>query len=314
MIEVKDLKKNYGLVKALRGVSFAVDRGQVVGLLGPNGAGKTTAMRIVTGYLAPSAGSAKIDGVEVVEDPDHCQRQIGYLPEGNPLYMDLRLMEALRFSAEMHGLRGAERDAGIKEAVHAAGLEGKERRIISGFSRGYKQRVGLAQALLHKPAILILDEPTSGLDPNQQEDMRELVRNRALIINNGQLVADGTVAEIRRQAAADAGVRMTVRGAKADVESAFSALPFVGGIRAEAAPAGPELLNVQLEIQEDVTPQLLEAVSAKAFEAKLPLSALSAEEASLEAVFAELTEERPDAVSAAPPSNGEPAAAEGGAS
>jgi len=177
MIEVQDLSKSFGSVRALGGVSFTIPRGQVVGLLGPNGAGKTTSMRILTGYLAPTTGTALIDGQDVVEEPIACQRRIGYLPEGNPLYSDLRIMEALNFSAKMHGIPGPSRRAAILETVQAAGLSGMEHRLIGTISKGFRQRVGLAQALLHKPDILILDEPTSGLDPNQQEEMRTLIRD-----------------------------------------------------------------------------------------------------------------------------------------
>ena len=216
MIDVSDLRKAYGSVTALAGITFQVPQGQVVGLLGPNGAGKTTAMRILTGFVAPSGGVARIDGIDVQDDPVACQRRIGYLPEGNPLYTDLRVGEALAFAAEMHGLAGEQRARAIAEAVEAVGLKGMERRTIGTFSKGYKQRVGLAQALLHRPPVLILDEPTTGLDPNQQQDMRDLIRSlgqertvilsthilpeveavcqRALIINRGRLVADGSVA------------------------------------------------------------------------------------------------------------------------
>ena len=160
MIEVRDLTKHFGAVQALRGVSFSVPRGQVVGLLGPNGAGKTTAMRIITGFLAPTSGTTLVDGQDVVEEPIVCRRRIGYLPEGNPLYLDLRVRESLTFAAHMHGLRGSDAAAAVGEAMEVAGLHGMESRLIGTVSKGYRQRVGLAAALLHKPDILILDEPT----------------------------------------------------------------------------------------------------------------------------------------------------------
>ena len=240
MIEVRDLVKHYGPVKALQGVSFEIRPGEVVGLLGPNGAGKSTAMRIVTGFLAPTSGSATIDGVEVVDDPIACQQKIGYLPEGNPLYPEMRLREVLRFVAIARGLRGDERGRAIGEAVADAGLKGKEHQLIGSLSRGYRQRVGLAMALLHRPPILILDEPTSGLDPNQQIEMRRFLRalgssrtivfsshilpeveavcDRILLIHQGRLVADGTVEEIRRQCAQDP------RGELPTFEEAFADL------------------------------------------------------------------------------------------
>ncbi len=235
MIEVRDLVKNYGHVKALKGVTFEVQPGQVVGLLGPNGAGKSTAMRILTGFLAPTSGSACVDGIEVVDDPIACQRKIGYLPEGNPLYLDMRLREVLRFVASTRGLRGAERGRAIGEAVQDAGLRGKEHLLVGSLSRGYKQRVGLAMALLHRPPILILDEPSSGLDPNQQIEMRRFLRHlsesrtiifsshilpeveavcdRILVIHEGRLVADGTVDDVRHECAQDGSERPTLEDA-----------------------------------------------------------------------------------------------------
>ncbi|MDJ0521076.1 MAG: ATP-binding cassette domain-containing protein [Planctomycetota bacterium] len=225
MIEVRNLVKHYGPVKALQDVSFEVRPGEVVGLLGPNGAGKSTAMRIITGFLAPTSGSVLVDGVEVIDDPIACQSKIGYLPEGNPLYLDMRLREALRFVASTRGLRGEERGRAIGEAVKDAGLKGKEHQLIGSLSRGYRQRVGLAMALLHRPPILILDEPSSGLDPNQQIEMRRFLRalghsrtvifsshilpeveavcDRVLIIHQGKLVADGSIEDVRRQGAKD---------------------------------------------------------------------------------------------------------------
>ncbi len=240
MIEVRDLVKHYGHVKALQGVTFEVRPGEVVGLLGPNGAGKSTAMRIVTGFLAPTSGSAMVDGIEVVDDPIACQQKIGYLPEGNPLYLDMRLREALRFVASARGLTGDERGRAIGEAVADAGLKGKEHQLIGSLSRGYRQRVGLAMALLHRPPVLILDEPSSGLDPNQQIEMRRFLRSlgasrtiifsshilpeveavcdRLIIIHEGKLVADGTVEDICRNCAEDP------RGELPTLEEAFADL------------------------------------------------------------------------------------------
>ncbi len=311
MIEVRDLTKRYGAVEALRGVSFSVDRGKVIGLLGPNGAGKSTAMRIITGYLAPTSGSATVDGQEVIEDPVACQRKIGYLPEGNPLYLELRLDEALKFSASMHGLRGDARKSAIGDAVEAAGLTGMERRTIGTFSKGFRQRVGLAQALLHRPPILILDEPTSGLDPNQVEGMRALIRSLgeertvvlsthilpeveavcdgALIINDGELVAEGTVDEIKTQAAGGVTVHATVRANVEAARSAFASLPAVAGLDVYPSTKDTGLVDVHLNVNEAPDAALMESIAAAAFENHLPLSALGARRASLEQIFAELT-------------------------
>ena len=242
MIEVRDLHKSYGDFEALRGVSFDVKQGEIIGLLGPNGAGKSTAMRIITGYLSPTSGSVRVMGQEVIEDPIAAQKHIGYLPEGNPLYLDLRLIESLRFAAEMQGLRGGDRDDAIRDAIRSAGLEGKERQRIVTFSRGYRQRVGLAKALLHRPSILILDEPSSGLDPNQQREMRRFIRSlgercavifsthilpevsavcdRVIVINKGELAAEGSVDSIYEQARLAPQVACTIsQGADAAVQA-----------------------------------------------------------------------------------------------
>ena len=317
MIDVKDLQKSYGSVRALDGVTFEVPHGQVVGLLGPNGAGKTTAMRILTGFVAPSAGTARIDGIDVQDDHVACQKKIGYLPEGNPLYTDLRVAEALRFMAEMQGLRGDARREAIGQAVEAAGLVGMEGRTIGTLSKGYRQRVGLAQALLHSPPVLILDEPTTGLDPNQQQDMRDLIRrlgrertvilsthilpeveavcDRALIIKSGRLVADGTIDEIRAQAAGrsvrEGAALVTVRAPREQAESAFRALPFVSRVEDAGVADAAGTTTVRLVFARAPVTTDLEQVAAACFDRRLPLSRLAPVEAELEDVFAMLTGE-----------------------
>ena len=314
MIDVKDLRKFYGGVRALDGVSFQVPQGQVVGLLGPNGAGKTTAMRILTGFVAPSSGTATIDGLDVLDEPVACQRRIGYLPEGNPLYTDLRVTEALRFVAELQGLKGDERKRGIAEAVDAVGLGDMQRRTIGTLSKGYRQRVGLAQALLHRPPVLILDEPTTGLDPNQQQDMRELIRalgrertvilsthilpeveavcDRVLIIKDGTLVADGTIDAIRRQAAASTtgggAVLVAVRAELSRAEPVFRALPGVRDVEV-VAEGGDGPITLRLLLDAPAEPARMEQVAAACFEHRLALSRLEPVVVELEDVFARLT-------------------------
>jgi ABC-2 type transport system ATP-binding protein len=254
MIEARDLTKHYGRIKALRGVDLDIEPGTVVGLLGPNGAGKSTLMRIVTGFLAPTAGTVRVDGIDVQDDPLACQRRIGYLPEGNPLYLDMRLREVLHFQADVRGLHGDERAAAIGESIRDAGLIGREGQLVSSFSRGYRQRVGLATALLHRPPILILDEPSSGLDPNQQAEMRRLIRrlgetrtvvfsthilseveatcDRAIIVSQGRVVANGTVDEVRRLAAEPG------EDGPPTLENAFHRLTAPGAAREEPVGAG----------------------------------------------------------------------------
>lgn len=214
MIEIVDLRKSYGDFEALRGLNFSVPRGQVVGFLGPNGAGKSTTMKILTGYLPYSIGSVKVAGLEITDDADAVRRMIGYLPENNPQYEDMMVAEYLSFVADVRKINKAHKKDKIDRAVTRCGLGDVYHKDVGQLSKGYRQRVGLAQAIIHDPQLLILDEPTSGLDPNQIIEIRNLIKElgrettvlmsthilqeaqstceRILIINNGILVADDT--------------------------------------------------------------------------------------------------------------------------
>ena len=176
MIQVDEVRKNYGHVQAVRGVSFEVNQGEVFGLLGPNGAGKTTILRMLTGYHFPSSGTARVNGHDVYVDPISVKSSIGYLPESAPLYTELNVMEYLEFIAQARNIPPSERAGRIEWAVSQCGLEEVVYRSIDNLSKGYRQRTGLAQAIIHDPAILILDEPTTGLDPNQIIEIRRLIR------------------------------------------------------------------------------------------------------------------------------------------
>lgn len=221
MIEVRDLVKWYGTRQALAGISFQVPKGQVVGFLGPNGAGKTTTMKILTGYIAPDGGSATVAGVDMTADPLPGLRKIGYLPAGNPQYAELRVIETLRFAAELHGLRGADRERAVDRAIDLVGLADRRMQTTGTLSTGYRQRVGLARALLHQPEVLILDEPTSGLDPVGRMKIRTIIQrlrsegktvffsshemgevetvcDRVAILCQGELKAEGRIADLTR--------------------------------------------------------------------------------------------------------------------
>ncbi|MFZ5475368.1 MAG: ATP-binding cassette domain-containing protein [Myxococcota bacterium] len=234
MIEARSLTKNYGPRVALDDVSFTVEKGEIVGFLGPNGAGKTTTMRILTGFLPATGGDARVAGFDVFDDPIEVKKRVGYLPESPPLYPELTVGDYLGFVAELRGFRGRERLSKAGAVMERVGLRGWERRILGSLSKGYRQRVGLAQALLHDPPVLILDEPTSGLDPGQVAGIRDLVRDlagthtvilsthilsevealcpRALMIAKGRLVAQGTVEELRARAPGGAWYYVEIGG------------------------------------------------------------------------------------------------------
>ena len=225
MLEIQGLTKHFGPKVAVQGVSFQVNQGEVLGFLGPNGAGKSTTMKMATGFLAPTAGSIRVMGHDVANDPVAAKAQLGYLPEGAPAYPDMTAHDFLRFVAEMRGYHGAERERRVDQAIERANLADVVRQSIETLSKGFKRRVGLAQSILHDPPLLIMDEPTDGLDPNQKHEVRELIRNmaqskaivlsthileeveavctRAIIINRGQVVFDGTPAELEARAPAE---------------------------------------------------------------------------------------------------------------
>lgn len=222
-IEVSGLTKLYGAQRAVDDISFAVQKGEIVGFLGPNGAGKSTTMKMITGYLQPDGGRAVVSGVDVAADPLAAKKKVGYLPESNALYYDLYVREYLGFIADVHGVEGPK--SRIEEVIQTVGLTPESRKKIGQLSKGYKQRVGIAAALLHNPEVLILDEPTSGLDPNQIVEIREVIKaqgkdklvlfsshilqeveaicDRVIIINKGKIVADENLALLRQRSAAN---------------------------------------------------------------------------------------------------------------
>ncbi len=220
-IAVRNLTKLYGDQKAIDGISFDVKTGEILGFLGPNGAGKTTTMKIITCYMPPNAGTVEVDGLNIEEHSLAVRRKIGYLPENNPLYHEMNVLEYLEYAAELHGMQRSHIPHRIKEMVHVCGLETVRHKDIGELSKGFRQRVGLAQAMIHDPDVLILDEPTSGLDPNQIVEIRNLIKqlgraktvilsthilpevqatcDRVLIINEGKIVADGTPEQLQQE-------------------------------------------------------------------------------------------------------------------
>ncbi|MBN2166864.1 MAG: ATP-binding cassette domain-containing protein [Marinilabiliaceae bacterium] len=238
-IVVEKITKVYGTQKALDDLSFRVKTGEVLGFLGPNGAGKTTTMKAITCYLAPNVGDITVGGISVKKDPELVKKRIGYLPENNPLYLDMPVIDYLSFIGELQGVVKKDLPARISEMVKVCGLTKEKYKKIGELSKGYRQRVGLAQALIHNPDVLILDEPTTGLDPNQIIEIRDLIRrigqektvilsshilaeveatcDRVLIINKGKIVADGTPDELRKAAQGNEILRVGVEGADRQV-------------------------------------------------------------------------------------------------
>lgn len=246
MIRVEHLYKSFGDVHAVKDVSFNVSRGEVVGLLGPNGAGKTTTMRIITGYLTADKGSVYVNGVPVAASTVETRSLIGYLPENAPLYLDMEVTDFLEYIARMRGIASEDINTRIRDMVETCGLGEVIGRPIGKLSRGYKQRVGLAQALIHRPPILILDEPTSGLDPNQIAEIRELIKqigtertvvlsthimqeveatcSRAFIINEGELVGQGSLEELMSRRGGSLRYHVTVRAGEDELRQKISAM------------------------------------------------------------------------------------------
>ena len=305
MIEVSQLTRKYGQTLALDQVTFSIQPGEVVGLLGPNGAGKTTMLRILTGFLPPTAGSAKVANRDILDDSLEVRRRIGYLPETNPLYEELAVYEALEWTARLRGLSRSVYTAAIKNVVNVCGLRSEVGKDIAHLSKGYRQRVGLAQAILHDPEILILDEPTSGLDPNQQLEVRQLIQtlkqkktvllsthilseaqtacDRVLIIHQGKIVADGTPDLLRERMSK--GQRLILE-LKAPAQAAQETLARLPGVeRATIQKEANSHVVLMLESQEDVR----ETVFGVASEKRWPILQMTPETFSLEDVFRQLT-------------------------
>ena len=308
MIEVENVSKSFGPIPAVRDVSFHVNQGEILGFLGPNGAGKTTTMRVLTGFYPPTSGRARVAGLDVFEDSLAARKKIGYLPENVPLYGEMAVKDYLRFVAEIKGVPRSGRIGEVGRAVEAARLEGMTGRLIKRLSKGYRQRVGLAQALIGDPEVLILDEPTLGLDPKQINEIRNLIRSfagektlilsthilpevsmtcqRVVIINEGQVVAEDTPENLSAQETGISRVRMRVGGPSQDVRTSLAGLP---GVRS-VVPVEAEGTFL-VETASEVCPQLAVTVCASGWD----LFEMTPQTATLEDIFIKLvtTEEAP---------------------
>jgi ABC-2 type transport system ATP-binding protein len=299
-IHVENISKRYGQQLALNGVNLKVEAGEIVGFLGPNGAGKSTLMKILTGYLPADEGDASICGLKVSEDAIDFRAKIGYLPEHNPLYPELYIKEYLAYVAGFYQLKNTKER--VEEVVRLTGLTPESKKKIGALSKGYKQRVGLAQALIHNPEVLILDEPTTGLDPNQLEEIRSLivnisasktvmlsthimqeveaVCNRIVIINKGNIIADGTPAEVKKISKGQ-GQQVVLETAEKIKPELLEQLPFIAKV--SLTGTGGFLLTSSVET--DIRPMLFEWVVAH----KFTLLTLSEKSQSVENIFRELT-------------------------
>jgi ABC-2 type transport system ATP-binding protein len=309
VISVDKLTKRYTEKTAVEDLSFEVQRGEILGFLGPNGAGKTTTMRIITGFMPASDGTVRVDGYDVFEKPIEVRRRIGYLPENPPLYFEMTPLTYLRFVAKLKGVRGLKVNEEVERVMKKVHIEDVKDRIIAKLSKGYKQRVGLAQALLNDPPVLILDEPTIGLDPKQIHEVRELIKelagnhtvilsthilpeveqtcHRVIIIDKGKIAAVGTPAGLRLQAKGAEQVIVEVEGPQAEVLARLKATPTIAQVRAVATDNGRSRFEIEGDAHVDVRRDVARAI----VEGGWGLLELRATSMSLEDVFIKLTTE-----------------------
>jgi len=310
MIQISELTKYYGRFRALDRISLTINKGEILGLLGPNGAGKTTTLRILTGYLTPSSGTITAKGFSVQDDTLEIKRIIGYLPEAAPLYQDMLVYDYLKYVAGIRGIEHPRRESRIREMADVCGLNEVMHRAINQLSRGYKQRVGLAHAMMGDPEILVLDEPTSGLDPNQIVEIRAIIKeigrektvilsthilseveatcDRVVIINRGRIVADGSTDELKRSSSGEYTLSLTLKGAPEEAaRQALSVLPGVETVERTAVENGTLSLKLFCRTPEDVREEIYRTIKREDW----VLLEFTRETRSLESIFRELTKE-----------------------
>ncbi|MCR5178780.1 MAG: ATP-binding cassette domain-containing protein [Lachnospiraceae bacterium] len=318
MVEIKDIVKTYGDHKAVDHLSFTMEKGKIYGFLGPNGAGKSTTMNIMTGYIAASSGTVSIEGLDIVKEPEEAKKHIGYLPEIPPLYQDMTVLEYLNFAAELKLVPKSERKDQINDILKLTGLEDYSSRLIRNLSKGYKQRVGLAQALTGYPDVIILDEPTVGLDPLQILEMREIIRSlkddhivmisshilsevnevcdEVMIISHGKLVAQGAPEELEHMIGKTVTMNITVIGEREAVSEALSGLESVKSTdMGETADDGSIKVTVEIDAGDRPENEIRADIAKSLAAAGLPVMSMSTQEHSLEEVFLELTTSDNDA-------------------
>lgn len=309
MINVSNLRKNFGAKRAVDDVSFTVERGEVLGFLGPNGAGKSTTMRMITGFIPPTAGRITIGGHDVVEQPLPARRLVGYLPENAPAYTDMTVQGFLAFSAELRGLRGPAKIAAVNRVIEMCFLEPVRHQSVETLSKGYRHRTCFAQSVIHDPEVLVLDEPTDGLDPNQKHEIRGLIRrmgeqkaiifsthileevdavcSRAIIINRGRVIANGTPMELRRRSELSGAVTVRVNGERA--AAVAQKLSAVSGVQRTQIVADEPAACLVRAFPRVGNPEGLLAREIHAVLATAQVEELHTEEGRLDEVFRRLT-------------------------
>jgi len=308
MIEVKNLVRRYGPHIAVNNASFKIDKGEIVGFLGPNGAGKSTTMNILTGYLSSTEGTVKINNMDILEHPLEIKKNIGYLPENPPLYMDMTVSEYLSFTGEIKKIPKSEKSDRINKIMNIVGIDDVSQRLVKNLSKGYKQRVGLAQAMIGDPEILIMDEPTAGLDPKQILEIRDLIKElgkdrtiilsshilpevsavcrRVLIINNGIIVADDAPENLAKRLLGGSHIQLRVDGSEAEVSKALSQLSSVQKLDfKESHEAGTVEFIAEAASDVDIRRDLFKALAS----AHIPILMMRSLDMSLEDIFLDLT-------------------------
>lgn len=307
MIKISNLSKNYGSVEAVKSINFEITDGEIVGFLGANGAGKTTTLKMITGFLAPTSGTVEVNGLDIGESQIEIQRQIGYLPETNPLYGEMSVHEYLEFIAHIRNISGKDFTTALRRVVDKCGLKGVVHKSISSCSKGYRQRIGLAAAMIHDPDILILDEPVTGLDPNQIVEIRELIKDlgkeklvlmsshilqeiqatvdRILIIDKGEIIADGTSEELMNNFMGN--VKLTVEAKNTDEESIAGLSAKIPELTLLSSEKTDDAHRLNLEYAKEFDPR--EALFHYAVESGWVILNMTPHTANLEDVFRTMT-------------------------
>ena len=308
MIEINNLVKRYGDKKAVKGISFTVNDGEVLGFLGPNGAGKTTTMNIITGYLSSTSGTVKVNGHDILEEPELAKKEIGYLPENPPLYNDMTVKEYLNFICDLKGVEKARRKNMLDNIVSMVKISDVYDRLIGNLSKGYKQRVGIAQALVGNPSILILDEPTVGLDPNQIIEIRRLIKalsknhsivisshilseiqeiaDRVVIINRGKIAAVDTISDLSKRLSGQSKILLTFRG---PVTDAVTKIRTVKGVSSAVSRVANKFSQIEITISANDTSETRIAIFNLMVGEGWPILELRSLDPSLEEIFLNIT-------------------------